>query len=287
MATRTGNLGIGFRRFGSDWQQDLNQLVEWTKANGFEAIDLGRDADQHAKTVIDAGLRIGSVDLAEWEGMLSPDAGKRKAAVARNAEYIRQAAAAGPLNHFLVMLPEDPARPRAENFGYMVESFSELAPVLAENRAKLVIEGWPGAGALCCTPETYRAFFKECPAPGMGINFDPSHLIRMGIDPLRFLREFGSRVYHIHGKDCAVDDEALYDLGYEQPPTFAKGVGFGSATWRYCIPGHGRMDWSKGFEILAAHGYAGCVSIELEDGNFNGQDEQGGLNFARKFLEGA
>ena len=116
MATRTGNLGIGFRRFGSDWQQDLDQLVEWTKANGFEAIDLGRDADQHAKTAIDAGLRIGSVDLAEWEGMLSPDAGKRKAAVARNAAYIRQAAVAGPLNHFLVMLPEDPARPRAENF---------------------------------------------------------------------------------------------------------------------------------------------------------------------------
>ena len=50
------------------------------------------------------------------------------------------------VNFFLVMLPEKPALPRAENFGYMVESFSELAPILEKYEARLVIEGWPGSG---------------------------------------------------------------------------------------------------------------------------------------------
>lgn len=46
----------------------------------------------------------------------------------------------------------------------MVESFGELVPVLEANDARLVIEGWPGPGALCCTPEGYRAAFKELPS---------------------------------------------------------------------------------------------------------------------------
>lgn len=76
-------------------------------------------------------------------------------------------------------LPEDLGLPRAENFGYMVDSFSDLAPVMEQHQARLVIEGWPshfpwsGPGALCCTPEGYRAFFEQCPSPAMGVNYDP------------------------------------------------------------------------------------------------------------------
>ena len=286
--TRTGGFTIGFRRGGSGWQNDLGSLIKWAKANNFGAIDLGRDADKVAGDVVAAGLRVGSVDLADWEGMISPDKARRAGAIAKNTAYIKACAAFGPMNHFLVMLPEKPELPRDKNFGFMVESFKELAPVLEKNKACLVIEGWPGAGALCCTPEGYRAFFKECSSKAMGINFDPSHLIRMGIDPLRFLREFGGRVRHIHGKDTELFAERLYDLGHEQPPTFAKHFGFGGNCWRYTIPGHGIMSWAEGFKILKEDGYAGCVSIELEDQNFNGSEETEklGLTLALRYLEG-
>jgi sugar phosphate isomerase/epimerase len=172
------------------------------------------------------------------------------------------------------MLPEEPERPRQENFGYMVESYGELAPILEASRAKLVIEGWPGPGALCCTPEGYRAFFKECPSEALGINYDPSHLIRMGIDPLRFLHDFIARVYHVHAKDTELLDEGLYEYGNTQPPTFATPARYGGMYWRYTIPGHGVMRWAKAFEILAEAGYGGCVSIELEDANFNGAEDK-------------
>lgn len=288
MKTRTGGFGIGFRRGWSEWNKDLEGVISFAKSGGFAGIDLGRDGDTTGKEVVAAGLRIGSVDLAEWEGMISADAGKRKAAIERNGAYVKACGALGPVNHFIVMLPADPGKPRAENFRYMVESFAALAPVLEAAKGTLVIEGWPGPGALCCTPEAFRAFFKEVPSKAMGINFDPSHLIRMGIDPLRFLREFVSRVGHVHGKDTVLYADALYEYGHEQPATFGKGHGFGSLVWRYTIPGHGIMNWPEAFGYLAEAGYKGMVSIELEDENFNGKTdgEQAGLLLGGRFLEG-
>jgi sugar phosphate isomerase/epimerase len=285
MQTRTGAFPIGFRRGRSDWQSDPASLSNWALQHDISVIDLGADAPGALDTFAAAGMRIGSIDLAAVKPMISPDRTRRAEAIAQNADYV---AKCGPANYFLVMLPEDPKLPKAENFGYMLESFGELAPTLEENNAHLVIEGWPGPGALCCTPEAFRALFRELPSPAMGINYDPSHLIRQGIDPLRFLDEFGERVHHVHGKDTELLSENLYTFGSEQPPTFAQRIRFGSLHWRYTIPGQGCMRWSQAFTKLAALGYTGCVSIELEDANFNGttQGEQFGILQGARFLAG-
>jgi sugar phosphate isomerase/epimerase len=288
MRTRTGNLAIGFRRGGGEWQRDLEELIAWAQEDGLEAIDLGKDGDRSAKVVIDAGLRIGSIDLPARESMLSPDKSKRAEAIAQNAQYIRACAPCGPINYFIVMVPEKPERPRAENFGYMVESFAELVPLLEQANARIGIEGWPGPGVLCCTPEGYRALFRELPSDAMAINYDPSHLIRQSIDPLRFLHEFVDRVCHVHGKDTELLTENLYEYGSEQPSTFARRIPFGALHWRYTIPGQGCMRWTEAFRILKAHGYAGCVSLELEDANFNGatESEKLGILQGARFLQG-
>lgn len=281
--TRTGRFPIGFRRGNSEWQRDLPSLVSWASGAGFAALDLGPDGDTSLKAV--TGLRVGSVDLPEWREMIAADPERRSKAIARNAEYVR---ACGPVNHFAVMVPADPALPRAENWGYMAESLSELVPVLEEQRATLVIEGWPGPGALCCTPEGYRALFEQFPSRAVGMNYDPSHLIRMRIDPMRFLREFASRVHHVHAKDTLIDAGRLYEFGVNQPATFAKSPPFGSTYWRYTIPGHGSMPWADAFAVLAASGYDGCVCVELEDADFIGspEAEQHGLTLSLSYLEG-
>ncbi len=135
-------------------------------------------------------------------------------------------------------------------------------------------EGWPGPGALCCTPEGYRALFREIPSPAMGINYDPSHLIRMDIDYLRFLEEFVDRVYHVHGKDTQNLEEAYYEFGREQPRFRQAGSPYsGGMTWRYTIPGHGVARWVSVSRMLEANSYSGCVSIELEDRNFHRDPE--------------
>lgn len=285
--TLTGGFPIGFRYAPlSEWSQDLPGLISWAKENGFGALDTGRDGAD-AAAVVKAGLRSGSADLPEWQGMLSLDDATRRDAVAKNSALIEKNALAGPLNYFVVMLPEDLDAPPQEVFRAMVDAYTELAPVLGTHGANIVIEGWPGPGALCCTPESYRAFFEACPSPVMGVNYDPSHLLRMGIDPLRFLDEFKGRVYHVHGKDTELQDEGRYEYGTQLKPVFATPPRFGGPFWRYTIPGHGVTRWKRVFEVLHEVGYSGCVSVELEDHHFNGSEETEklGLLSAKAFLE--
>jgi sugar phosphate isomerase/epimerase len=284
-STRTGTFPIGFRRGWSDWQKDLSALLSWSVENGLTVIDVGSDADKVGAQVTDAGLSIGSADLKSWSSLISPDPEKRKQAIEENAAYFEACSVYGVSNYFAVMLPEDPSLPRADNYGFMVESLNELAPVLESNHAKLVIEGWPGPGALCCTPETYRAALLETP-DAIGINYDPSHLLRMGIDPVRFVEEFAERVYHVHGKDTEIVAEDVYEFGTEQPGTFVKGHGFGGNFWRYTIPGHGQTPWGRVLSILENSGYSGAVCIELEDENFNRSEvgEKEGILSGAAFL---
>ncbi|MGL4608072.1 MAG: sugar phosphate isomerase/epimerase family protein [Trueperaceae bacterium] len=288
MQTRTGKFPIGFRKLWMDWHKDVDGLLEWAKTNDLSVIDFGADGDTNGQKALDAGLKIGSVDLQNWQGLLSPDKTKREEIVAQNREYIQRCAKYGSVNYFIALLPEDPSRPRRENFEYAVESFKALTPVLESTNAHVVIEGWPGPGVLACTPEGYRAFFKDVHSEAMGVNFDPSHLLRMGIDPLRFLEEFKHRVYHVHGKDCEILLENKYEYGTEQEPTFAKPIEFGGMHWRYTIPGHGGTRWIKVFEILKANNYKGAVSIELEDTYFNGsiEGEKLGILQGAHFLSG-
>ena len=143
-STRTGTFPIGFRRVWSPWQRDLPTLLAWTKQAGFSFIDLGNDADTIGQAVLDAGLKIGSADLPEWQQLLSADHAKRVAAVAKNSAYIAACAALGVRKFFIVMLPENPNLSRKENFNYLVESLNELAHKPTKEEALQIIkdEDW-------------------------------------------------------------------------------------------------------------------------------------------------
>jgi sugar phosphate isomerase/epimerase len=287
--TKTGGFSIGIRLTGEFDKLAPADVATWATANGFGCVDVGANRLPHVPDFQQGGLPIGTIDLfgPEWFGMMSADAGKRKATVALAQKNIRACAAAGVKLIFVVMLAEDVTLPRKETFGYMVETYGALRDVLAETKTKLSIEGWPGCNAQCCTPESYRAFLKEMNSPAYGINYDPSHLLRMGIDPLRFVQEFAPHVVHVHGKDTFIDAERLYNLGTEQAPVFADGLPWGGSFWRYTIPGGGSAPWTKILSTLKSASFGGYVSIELEDGAYNGtvDGEKRGFVAARKFLE--
>jgi sugar phosphate isomerase/epimerase len=287
MGTRTGNFPIGFRRGWSDWQKDLSAQSAWAKQTGFDLIDLGRATSQDVQTLKSAGLRLGSVDLISIGEICSSDSGKRKDLVAQNLAYVKEAAGLGA-RAFFTIVPGDPARKRAENYRIAVEAFSPIAEACAAAGGSLAVEGWPGGSPhlanLCCTPETVRAFLKDV-GRGAGLNYDPSHLVRLGVDHVRFLREFAPHVKHVHGKDTDVFAEAVYEFG-SQGSTFAPGHGCGEHTWRYTIPGHGASRWVKIMAVLQGSGYQGAISVELEDENFNGTEagEKAALVHSLNFL---
>ena len=290
MATRSG-FPIGFRRGWTDWQKrDAASLAAWAKQAGFEALDLTRATLDDIKSVTGAGLRLGSVDLLDFGNLMHVDAGKRKELVAQNLAYVKDIAAAGAKHFFTVVIPGDPSKKRSENYALMLEVYAPIAEACANAGAALAVEGWPGGppyfASLVCTPETVRSFLKDV-GRGAGLNYDPSHLIRLGVDHVRFLTEFAPHVRHVHAKDTDLDADALYEFG-TQPATFAKPHGFGEWTWRYTLPGHGVARWNEIARVLKSAGYTGAISVELEDEHFNGTEEgeKAGLVHSLNFLKG-
>jgi sugar phosphate isomerase/epimerase len=292
MPTRTGNFPIGFRRAAVEWQKDLPKLATWSKQAGFDVIDFTHKATgDDFKTLKDAGLSHGSVDLLDFGQIMANDAAKRKEVIDANVRYVKDAAANGAKALFTCIIPGDPAKKRAENYKLAVECFSPIANACAEAGVSLAVEGWPGGppyvANVCCTPEQVRAFLKDV-GRGAGLNYDPSHLIRLRVDHIRFLKEFAPHVKHVHAKDTDVDNDALYEFG-TQAGTFATPHRWGEWTWRYTIPGQGLARWGEIFNILKSSGYRGAVSLELEDENFNGTEagERAAFIASLAYLRGA
>jgi sugar phosphate isomerase/epimerase len=275
---------------GSEWQKDLSRLCAWAKGEGFDAIDLNRATPEDLGTLKTAGLRVGTVDLPGGKALLTADAGARRDAVAKAADYIATSSAAGAKLFFTVVMPENPDQAVAEIHKLAVESFGELGKTAEAAGAKILFEGWPGPknANLCCNPESCRAMFKDTGSSALGINYDPSHLIRMGIDHVRFAEEFASRIGHVHGKDTEILSEGAYEIGLFQNSILQKSHGFGGFAWRYTLPGQGIARWTRICQILKAAGFNGAISVELEDENFNGSEagEKDGLIASLGYLRG-
>jgi len=283
MKTRTGRFPIGFRR-GRGWQDNTTDLADWAGGVGFEAVDLGEATAEDIRVLRDHGLRVGTCDLLSMALLLSPDEGERKEAVRRNIDYFKKLTGLGIDHFFTAVIPKDPGRSRSDNYSLALATLDELAHAAADLGAMIVIEGWPGVfpyyANLCCTPETCRRILAEVNSPGLGVNYDPSHLIRMGIDHIRFLEEFAGRVGHVHAKDAEILGEAIYEYGITQTSVFEPQFYCGENYWRYTIPGHGQARWLKAFQILEKAGWEGIVSVELEDQSFHGSSEAEKLGLA-------
>ncbi|MBC7834248.1 MAG: sugar phosphate isomerase/epimerase [Phycisphaerales bacterium] len=93
-----------------------------------------------------------------------------------------------------------------------------------------------------------------------GFNFDPSHLLWQGVDPVKFIDAFGDRIYHAHMKDVArsLDGESSI-LGSH--------LAFGDHRrgWDFRSPGRGEVDFEGIVRALNRVGYAGPMSVEWED----------------------
>jgi sugar phosphate isomerase/epimerase len=280
---------IGFRIPGRARETSFEELCRWAAGAGFGSIDLGSPDEEQVRIAQHAGLEIGTIDLPGTKDLLSPDPGKQEAGVEAAKAAIAKTAAAGCGRMFCVFFPEDFTRKRSESFAVWKETFPAVAAFAEAQGVRIAMEGWPGPApaypALGCTPEMWRAMFQAVPSPAFGLNFDPSHLVRIGVDWRRALDEFGDRVIHVHGKDTDFDAERLYEHG-NLGPTFRKPVAFGEGWWRYTIPGEGLVDWCRLVGRLEDFGFDGVVSVELEDYRYHETWElqQEGLRRSKEHL---
>lgn len=280
---------ISMRIPGMGRELGFEGVARWAAENGFDALDVGPITSEMKKTLDHHGLAVGSVDGRSVGGVLSPDPARRQEAAREMKEGISQAAELGGKVIFICLVPEDQRAGRAKNFAIWQEAFPEIVAHAEKEGVFLAMEPWPGGApfypTLGCTPEMWRKMFAHIPSPHLGLCYDPSHMIRLGIDYKRVLAEFGSRIRHVHAKDCEILSETLYETG-TLGPSFGTTLGFSEGWWRYCIPGTGQADWAYIHAHLEIQGYTGVSSIELEDHRFRGvAGEQRGLLAAKRHLE--
>lgn len=94
-----------------------------------------------------------------------------------------------------------------------------------------------------------------------GFNYDPSHLGYQGVDYIKFIYDFGKRIYHVHMKDVQWG-KGNGDVGvFGGHTTFADPRRY----WDFRSLGHGDVDFEQIICALNDVGYNGPLSVEWED----------------------
>jgi sugar phosphate isomerase/epimerase len=146
----------------------------------------------------------------------------------------------------------------ADNLQHFRDVYGPLASYAEERGIRIAFEtagrGGP-EGNLAHSPELWDRMFDAVPSTALGLSFDPSHLVWLHIPHIPdLIRAYGSRIYHVDGKDIEI-----------LPARLARQGILGSGWWRYRLPGLGELDWRAIFSALRDIGYDDIVAIENED----------------------
>ncbi|WP_404437219.1 sugar phosphate isomerase/epimerase [Microbacterium aerolatum] len=110
-----------------------------------------------------------------------------------------------------------------------------------------------------------------------GFNWDPSHMMWQGVDPVAFIVEFADRIVHVDCKDTRIRPRSgrAGVLGSHLP------WGDPRRGWDFVSTGHGDVPWEDAFRALRAVRYSGPISVEWEDA---GMDRLHGAAEAVQFV---
>jgi sugar phosphate isomerase/epimerase len=278
---RLGLLTAAFPRLS------LQRVAAWASANGFEMlevacwpaaggerrryagvshIDVQRlDASKVRDILARHGLEISS--LAYYPNHLHPDPTERRAANGHLRKVIDAAAALG-VPTVGTFVGRDKTKNVPDNFREFRRVWPRLVAYAESKGVNIAIENcpmifswdeWPGGTNLASTPAAWDEMFSLIPSERFGLNLDPSHLVWLQVDYERVVRDYASRILHVHAKDMEIDRDGLYRNG-----TTSLGMG-----WQIPrLPGLGEVRWNRFLSQLYRIGYDGVVSVEHEDRAF-------------------
>ena len=130
---------------------------------------------------------------------------------------------------------------------------------------KIAFELHPG---FCVYNVDTLKHLREAVGPEIGVNFDPSHLLWQGMDPVAVIREFKGMIYHVHAKDVRIDKYNTAINGVLDTRHYSDEA-HRSWIFRTVGYGNGASYWKDIFSELRKIGYDGTISIEHEDSLMN------------------
>ncbi len=231
-------LGLNSVLFGA---HDLETAFKWTKASGYDAIEL---------SAID-GMSQHLV-LANWRALVAPikelvkkyelptQAMEQPSQDPAKMEEAFQAAVA-------IGVPVINCGPGGKTgdeatFQQSVDSLGKLADRAAHYGVTLCVKAHVGA-AIYNTPTTLR-LLQAISNPAFGLDMDPSHIHRAGEDPVQALAAVVKRMKHVHIRDCK---------GRQQSPGKPEDQ----------ANGRGDINLLGYIKVLHTAGYTGPVDLEV------------------------
>jgi sugar phosphate isomerase/epimerase len=178
--------------------------------------------------------------------------------------------------HMLYSFPPNDPKQIDAGFELFAERFNPILDVFAECGVRFALEVHPTEIAFDLY-SAQRALEAIDHREEFGFNFDPSHLIWQGVDPVEFLRAFPDRIYHVHVKDAIVTLNGRSGI-------LASHLNFGDARrgWDFRSPGRGGVNFEEITRALNEIGYDGPLSVEWED---SGMDREHGAREAAEFVK--
>ena len=275
----------------------LERIAEWAAREGFQSLEVacwprvqGRDfqashlpvatwtdadADATRALLERTGLEISS--LGYYENNLLADPGGREEIRTHLRACIDAAQSLG-VPYVGTFIGRDPSRPVVDNMAEAERVFPALVDYAGERGVRLVIEncvmeGWhPDGypGNIAYSPELWEWLTGRL---GLFLNWDPSHLEWIGIDPVETIRPFAEKIVHVQAKDVEVFPELRNRFGC-YGAVDKGGNPWHTGWWRYRVPGRGQIDWLRVVDRLHEVGFTGTVSVEHEDPVWGGTPEK-------------
>ena len=215
----------------------LSDIAAWASNTGYEALEVavwpstgsrdfeashidvadfgGGEAEQVGELFDKHGLLLSS--LAYYENNLHPDEARR----AEIAEHVKRAVDAAALlgvGTVGTFIGRHPGLSVKENVALAERVLPPLVDYAGERGVKIIIEncvmeGWhPDGypGNIAYSPELWEWMFSL----GLYLNYDPSHLLWLGIDPVTALKPYVHRIPHAQAKDAQLDPAARDRYGF-------------------------------------------------------------------------
>ena len=178
--------------------------------------------------------------------------------------------------HLNYSFPPVPESMIERGFQLFAERFNPILDVFGECGIKFALEVHPTEIAFDLVT-AQRALEALDDREEFGFNFDPSHLMWQGVDPVEFIRAFPDRIYHVHVKDAITTLDGRSGI-------LASHLNFGDHRrgWDFRSPGRGGVNFEEIIRALNDISYAGPLSIEWED---SGMDREFGAREACEFTK--
>lgn len=178
----------------------------------------------------------------------------------------------------------------AEIWGPLAQEAGDLGLRIAFENCDMGGTWQSGDWNIAHNPTAWQMMFEAVPNEVLGLEWEPCHQMVSLIDPMPQLREWVSRIYHVHGKDATIHWDVVRKYGVHSSmhqDVALPGTASVVPPFAYHrTPGFGDSDWTAIISDLRKGGFTGSIDIEgWHDPVYRDELEMTGQVYALNYLK--